>query len=151
MKQRFKTLPSGLQYSKGIEGSIFIRNPKTLKLYFQITKEQRSMDCYKHHCFFAFNNEQFEEGKKKAHIQDGEKIYSVGAGMYGTLEGIKGYFAEHKSFDERIKAECDAQEVYFYEYNNHECNLSWDGDEEPFKLILRIWGKEVADSIVRIN
>lgn len=150
MNTRFKTLPSGLKYRRDANGSIIMSGHKTMGRYHQLCKERDGIDCYKHSCFFAFSNQQFEEGKKKAHIKDGEKIYSVGAGMYGTAEGVKSFFAEMKSFNERIKEECDPQEVYFYEYNNHECMLSWDGDEEPVKLIARIWGDEAVSQIVRM-
>ena len=150
MAKRYKTLPSGLQYRRDENGSVIIQGQKTLKRYHELCNERDSMDCYKHHCFFAFSNSQFEEGKKKARIKVGEKIYSVGAGMYGTNEGIKSFFAEMRSFNKLIKEECDPQEVYFYEYNNHECMLSWDADEEPIKLIARIWGDEAVSQIVRI-
>lgn len=151
MARRYKTLPSGLQYRRDGNHSVIMKGYKTLNRYHELCKERDSMDCYKHHCFFAFSNSQFEEGKKKAHIKEGEKIYSVGAGMYGTENGIESYFAELKAFDQSIKEECDPQEVYFYEYNNHECMLSWDADEEPVKLVIRIWGKEVLETLVRLN
>lgn len=51
----------------------------------------------------------------------------------------------------RIKNECDPQEVYFYEYNNHECMISWDGDLEAIRLIIDTWGKDVAATIKRYN
>lgn len=46
--------------------------------------------------------------------------------------------------------ECDPQEVYFYEYNNHECMIAWDGDKEAYDLIVGYWGEEVAKTIKRI-
>jgi hypothetical protein len=76
--------------------------------------------------FFAFNEEQFKEGKNK--IGD-KKIYSGGAGAYGTKEG----FEELENFTqqqrERIARECTAQEVYNYEYSNYECGYTGDNTD----------------------
>lgn len=152
MATRYKTLPSGLQYRIDENGSVDMRNPKTLRRYHELNNERDSMDCYKHDCFFAFSNQQFEEGKARIRpLREGEKLCSVGAGMYGTRDGIKSYFEEMRSFDKRIKEECDPQEIYFYEYNNFECMLSWDADEEPVKLIARIWGDEAVSQLVRLH
>ena len=49
-----------------------------------------------------------------------------------------------------IPKECDPQEVYFYEYNNHECMIAWDGDKEAYDLIVGYWGEEVAKTIERL-
>lgn len=154
MAKNFKTLPSGLQYRQDWDGDgcVEMRGCKTLKRYHQLCEERDNIDCYKHNCFFAFSEEQYNRGKARIRpLKEGEKIYSVGAGMYGTKEGVASFFAEVKSFDQRIKEECDPQEVYFYEYNNHECMLSWDGDEEPVKLVVGIWGTDVLNTLVRLN
>lgn len=49
----------------------------------------------------------------------------------------------------RIKNECDPQEVYCYEYNNHECCIAFDGDIEAIRLVAGIWGVETAKTIKR--
>ncbi len=147
---RIRTTKSGLRYEINDYGCVDMYGVKTLKRYHALNEERNSVDCYKHHCFFAFSKEQFEQGKRNAHIPEGEKILSAGAGLYGTDSGLDAYAAEVMSFDARIKAECDPQEVYFYEYNNHECGLS--GDEYiPFNLICRIWGRETAESLTRLS
>ena len=53
--------------------------------------------------------------------------------------------------EKQIPTECDPQEVYFYEYNNHECMFAWDGDKEAVEIIIRHWGKDVAKSLKRYN
>lgn len=50
----------------------------------------------------------------------------------------------------QIKEECDPQEVYFYEYNNRECCMAFDGDQEAYDMIVNIWGEEIASKIKRI-
>ena len=155
MTQDYITLPSGLQYRREWEqtdGAIDMRNPKTLKRYTELQDEKYHIDCYKYDCFYAFGQKQFDEYKKRIRpLREGEKYVSAGAGLYGTRDGIDRLFDALKDIDEKIKQECNPQEVYFYEYNNHECQISWDGDGEPYNIILRIWGEETAAKIVRIN
>lgn len=128
-----------------------MHNAKTIKRYKELEEEKYTTDCYRYDCFFAFSNQQFAEGLKKIRpLKEGEKLVCDGAGMYGTRDGIDKFFAAYDEIDKRIKQECDPQEVYFYEFNNNESMISWDGDAEPMKIITRIWGKEVADNIVRL-
>lgn len=102
--------------------------------------------------FFAFNDEQFEEGVKRlGFTMDNLKgnIFSMGYGGFGTREGIKRYL---ESFDERdkdIPNVCNPQEVYCYEFNNHECMLDYDGDEAAMKIILSTYGDDIAKKIKR--
>jgi hypothetical protein len=135
-------------------GPLFQEKPGkswTLKRYTELQDEKYHIDCYKYDCFYAFGQKQFDENKKRiSPLRDGEKYVSAGAGLYGTRDGLDRLFAALKDIDEKIKQECDPQEVYFYEYNNHECQISWDGDIEPYNIILRIWGKEIASKIVRV-
>lgn len=128
-----------------------MKNPKTIKHYIALNDERNKIDCYKHHCFFAFSKEQFYNGLKKIRLNDGEKVHHAGAGLYGTKEGIQAYFEELESFRKRMKAECDPQEVYIYEYNNHECFISTDGDDTAFRLLIYIFGKEITLQIHRFN
>lgn len=153
METEIKTLPNGLQYSRNWEydGCVVMHNAKTIKRYRELKEQQYNIDCYSCDCFFAFNNQQFEEGKAKIRpLKDGEKLINVGAGLFGTRGGIDRYFAKHEDIDKMIKQECDPQEVYFYEYNNHESMISWEGDSGPFKIIERLFGEEVASKIIRL-
>ena len=127
------------------DGCIRMHKPKTVDLYHKLKYE---FQAEMHECFFAFNSEQFAKGVKENNLE-GKKLYRTGAGMFGTKEGIEDFFNQYKEPDRRIKEECIPQEVYFFEYNNHECMINWDGDLEPIKLIISIWGEDVAKTIVR--
>lgn len=134
------------------EGAIYMKNPKTLNRYIELSNEQPDSDKYG--IFWAFSNEQYENGKSRmkelGFYKDGQKIYSFGAGGYGTSkESIDKFFGFYNERAKKIVAECDPQEVYLYEYDNHECMLSWDGDEPAINIIVNIYGKEIADTITR--
>lgn len=84
-------------------------------------------------CFFAFGNQQFEEGKTKS-IPEGEKVLSANHGLYGTNDGIKQFFAELAEIRQRIIENCDPQDVYNYEFGNHECGYTGD-DAEALDIV----------------
>lgn len=76
--------------------------------------------------FWAFSNEQFDQGyaKVKPTMQEGEKLTSIGAGGYiptsrvqAFLDGMK---AIEKSFKQGIKNAKARNEHILYELNNHE-------------------------------
>jgi hypothetical protein len=50
-----------------------------------------------------------------------------------------------------IKRYCDPQEVYYQEYNNHECCYSCVGDAEAIGVVLDIWGEDIARSLKRFS
>ena len=62
---------------------------------------------------------------------------------------MKKYLDRLHEYDDRIKEDCDPQEVYCWEYNNHESFLSWDGDMGAIQVIIDIWGADVAKTIKR--
>ena len=138
----------------GNEGAIYMENPQTINRYKELGKEEP--DSQKYGIFWAFSDEQFEEGKEKmkqlGFYQEGQKIYAFGGGGYGTSkELIDDFFNFYKNRRKRMAAECDPQEVYIYEYNNHECMLDWDGDDAAYKLIVDMYGEEVAKGITRFS
>lgn len=99
-------------------------------------------------CFFAFSNKQFTEGRKKAGLE-GKKICTLeNIGLYGTREGIKKLLADYDAIDKEIAENCDPQEVYNYEFDNHECSYTND-DEEAINIVVRIFGTEKAKKIKR--
>jgi hypothetical protein len=99
-------------------------------------------------CFFAFNKQQFDEGKTQSGIMSGEKIYSAAAGLYGTDDGLSAYMKGIDGILTRIPKECDPQDVYEYEFDNHECHFIHD-DTSAIKLVTAYFGEEVAKTVNR--
>lgn len=135
------------------DGLIRMKDTKTVELYKQLRDEQPSFE----QCFFAFSQKRFDEEYQKlvasGHIKDGDKVYHVKhiSGLYGTQEGLDKVFKFNRAIEERIKNECNPQEVYFYEYNNYECMNREDGDRPAISIILHIFGEAVARSIKRYS
>lgn len=109
-----------------------------------ISKHPETIDC-----FFAFSNQQFAEGIKK-HKLEGKKLFSGGAGLYGTKEGIRNFFAKYDDRTDEVTKNCSPQEVYDYEFENHECSYTND-DEKPIKLVINYFGAELAKTVKRQN
>lgn len=134
------------------DGVLDYKNAKTLKRYRELKDEQSNVDTKKFDVFFAFSNEQFKEGLKSIRpLAEGEKLVSIGGGGFATKDGAKRLLEFYESIDAKIKAECDPQEVYVYEYNDHECCIAWDGDLEAIKIVLSLFGEEAARKIKRYN
>ena len=134
------------------DGVLSYKNAKTLKRYRELKDEQANVDTKKYDVFFAFSNKQFEEGLKSIRpLQEGEKLVSIGSGAYGTKDGAKRLFTFYDSINDKIRSECNPQEVYVYEYNNHECCLDWDGDLNAIRIIVSVWGEDIARTIKRKN
>lgn len=133
-------------------GVLTWKNDKTLKYYKALCKERDMVDMKKYDCFFAFTNEGFARGLKSIRpLREGEKLSALGYGCYGTKDGAKRLFKFYDEINDRIKKMCDPQEVYVYEYNNHECCIASDGDAPAIRLIAEIWGKETACKMLRKN
>ncbi|MGL5913713.1 MAG: DUF7659 family protein [Bacteroidales bacterium] len=99
-------------------------------------------------CFYAFGNEQFDKNKAAAGIADDEKVYHAGMWLYGTRDGITKYLKGIDEIIARIPKECNAQDVYEYEFDNHECGYTRD-DTEAIKLVVSYFGEEVAKTVER--
>ena len=128
------------------EGLIVIDNPKTINLYHQLKYEARPpAGDY----FWAFSVEQLKRGIKDKHLED-KKLYGKDS-LFGTKEALGALNAYYENIAERIKNECNPQEVYLYECNNHEYMYNWDGDEEALLLVIKYWGEDVASTIRRVR
>lgn len=145
-----------LQYYRNFktsEGAIVMKNAQTLSRYWELYNQHPSTDGRA--CWYAFGQDQFDKAvaaKKNAGLlSDNDKVVAGGAGLYGTCEGIRGLLQFYDERNKVIAAECDPQEVYFTEYNNHECMYAWDGDLGAVQVILDIWGKDVAERLVRFS
>lgn len=138
------------------DGHLVITGAETLDLYHELRYGKTGQaDFDKLGIFCAFSNEQFDEGYAKlvrlGHIKDGEKVVRVTNGTFGTREGRAKLIEFYDKVEERIKKECDPQEVYYFEYNNYECCISWDGDLGAIKTIIRTYGPDVARKIKRLR
>lgn len=146
-----KTTQGELRYYQD-NGAVCMLNAQTINRYREIKNQHPNSDDYG--VWWAFSNAQFARGRnlaiKKGKLKPGDKICAGGAGLYGTSKAIKEFFAAYKNRDVQIPEECDPQEVYFYEYNNHECMIATDGDQDAYRLIVGYWGEEVASKIKRI-
>lgn len=100
-----------------------------------------------HECFFAFSNQQFEEGIRKAGIE-GKKILRAEGGLFGTQEGIQKLYSYYDENSKQISAECDPQEVYDYEFGNHECDYVGN-DHEAIKIVSAYFDDEKAKTVKR--
>ena len=98
-------------------------------------------------CFFAFDAAQFIDGIKKTGIK-AKKICSAGSGLYGTKEGIDKLLNDYAAIEKQIAEQCDPQEMYDYEYNNHECDYIGD-DEEAIDMVIGTFGVEKAKTVKR--
>ena len=99
-------------------------------------------------CFFAFSNKQFDEGVKEKNLE-GQKILSAGNGLYGTREGIINFLGFYDNLNKRIGENCDPQEIYDYEFANHECGYVGD-DLEAVKLLLNYFKPDQLVNVQRI-
>jgi len=74
--------------------------------------------------FWAFSNEQFQEGLAKTKLQPNEKLVSIGAGGYipkGNLDALlAGMKTIKDNFRQATKDAKTRQEHILYELNNHE-------------------------------
>lgn len=113
--------------------------------YQEIKNEQAPLN----ECFFAFSKEQFEKGIAENNLE-GKKIYSGFGGLYGTEKGIKDLLHFYSDVNDRIAKECSPQEVYDYEYDNHECSITCD-DSEAIMIALGIFTEAECKTIKRKN
>lgn len=68
--------------------------------------------------------------------------------MFGTKEGLKKVFDFYDERSKRIAAKCNPQDVSDYEWNNHECMISYE-DEEAMRIVVGYFGMEIAKTVKR--
>lgn len=100
--------------------------------------------------FFAFSEQQYKEGIQKKGIPPTSKIVSGPMNIFGTQDGIESFFKFIDDVSEQISKECLAQDVYDYEYQNHECDLVYD-DEEAIEIVVNYFGIHSAKQVKRKN
>lgn len=133
------------------EGGIRMVGAKTINRYKELRAEHPDSERYG--VFFAFDAKRYDEGCRrlaaKGYLKDGAKVVRGGMGMYGTKSEIDRYLAFYREREEAIARECDPQEVYFHEWNNHECMVSMD-DDDALNVVISVFGKEAAHKIYRV-
>lgn len=102
-------------------------------------------------CFWAFSKIQFDEGIQEHNLHEQlneKKIVCGGAGLYGTKEGIDSFRQFYEDRRGEIKSKCTPQEIYEYEYNNHECEYTGD-DTEATEMVKYYFGYDGLVSLIR--
>jgi hypothetical protein len=118
-------------------------NTKSMSNYSQLKNQQPEL----FECFFAFSNSQHEEGIAKHNLQD-KKILRSDGGLFGTQEGIKKLYDDYEAIIKQITENCQPQDVYDYEFINHECSYVGD-DEEAIKYVVSYFGDDKAKLVKR--
>lgn len=131
------------------EGGLDWKDAKTLKRYNELNNQHAPAKGW----FVAFNDEQFAKGLSglidKGEAKSKDEIIHLGAGVFGTRAGLQEMVQFYQDRSKRIAEECDPQEVYRFEFNNHECMIAYDGDLEAMRLCIDLFGKERCKSIKR--
>lgn len=138
------------------DGAIRMVNPKTIDIYKSLRYRQPNADEYG--VFFAFSEDRFNEGYNHlielGLIKDGEKVVRssrIPEMFCANKELLKKWWQFYYDNDKEISEKCNPQEVYFYEYNNHEAMINYEGDLEPIKIVASLFGREVAKKITRYS
>jgi hypothetical protein len=87
-------------------------------------RKQKKYDDLASECgvFWAFNEDQFKEGKAKNPLKEGEKYASIGMGGYMPSKNVDKFIAGMDAIDKWAReAKKDDKKVILYELNNHEC------------------------------
>lgn len=130
------------------DGYLVIKDAKTIDTYTELCKKE--YEYSNPEIFFAFDNDKVAEKRKELGLED-KNIFHYGCGLFGTKEGLRKFMEDMDAIKKEKREKCDPYEVYLHEYNNHECFINWDGDLDPARIIVSIWGKETLDKIKRMD
>lgn len=103
--------------------------------------------------FWAFNNQQFNEGIAKCELLEGEKVVSIGAGGYIPKKNVQSFIDGQKSIEKWFKnaTKTMKEEHILYELNNHECfyagSIESAANVLPYskKMVLDVYRKHAAN------
>ena len=79
--------------------------------------------------FYAFSEEQFVKGMKECGYDENTKLLRDGMGGYGTREAFEERHEFFNVVEEEIRQNCKPDEVFEFEYWNHECGYTGDHSE----------------------
>lgn len=124
------------------------------KNYTELRKSQQKIhdDFTNRYCFFAFSNEQFNEGMKKLGLKpsDTDKIYRMGMGGFILRERSGEYHKLINALDKEMKDYmCNydfAKDAFAYEMANHEYCLTYDIEE--VLEALNLTAEDVNESVI---
>ena len=130
------------------DGYLVIKDATTIETYKELC--QKEYEYSNPEIFFAFDNDGVAEKRKELGLEDKE-VFHYGGGLCGTKEGLRKFKEDMDAIKKEKREKCDPYEVYLYEYNNYECFINWEGDLDPARIIVSIWGKEALDKIKRMD
>lgn len=137
------------------DGMLEIKDAQTIQRYLELKKEISEAPMDDFGIFFAFNTKQFEEGYSKlvesGRIKQGERVQKMPGGAFGIIGSFERLIEYYDNIEDKIRKECDPQEVYWYEYNNYECCIAYDGDKSAINHVISIFGAERCKSIRRFR
>lgn len=123
------------------DGYLILKNAKTLDLYHELRDKQRNVPT---NCFYAFSTEQFKQGlatlKSKGLFRENESLGRTRMGLFGYRDWLDSLFSEIDRIDKEMADKCDINEIYCFEYNNHECMYS--DDSLAYSTVVAIFGIE---------
>jgi len=97
---------------------------------YQELKDKHSKEFSEVPIFWAFSNEQFDEGLKKHNIIKGDKIVHIGAGGYikkTDIHILDSVIAKHKAEKKEFKKQDkELIKAIEYELSNHEYGVTLD-------------------------
>lgn len=97
-------------------------------------------------CFFAFNQKQFDQGLEKTGL-DRSDVISPGMGLYGSRRGVEA-LRKFNQETHQLMSQCNPQEVYDYEFDNHECDYV-GSDFQAMEFVLSLFPVEKVRKIQR--
>jgi hypothetical protein len=131
------------------DGTVRMKNARTIDRYVELRGTQPNLSELGIFC--AFTKEQYERGLASIEKREGKKVLCGPSGLFGYEESFDKLCDFYQTIDEKVKAECDPQEVYFYEYNNHECMINLEGDTPAIRVLLSYWEPAILESLTRLN
>lgn len=126
---------------------------ETLKKYLEYKEKLRNYCSNKTGFFWAFSEQDLIEGQKKIHelgwFNKGEKLCRIQGGGFATKRAIDKFKEFSDEISNKIKNECNPQEIYECEYNNYESDYAADGDLNALLIVADYFGKEKLSEIKR--
>lgn len=149
------TTPNGFRFWQDWDehdGMLSWEGAKTMTLYCELEDNRTQIDLTAYDMFAAYTDKQFKDGIASIRpLGEGEKLIDYGCGVFGTRDGIAKYEQYCIAIKKRIAEECDPQEIYCYEFNNHESMSAYDGDMDAVLIVAHLFGWSVCRRLKRFS